>query len=128
MKNTILILALIWCMAFFMAKPAAADEPLLTATKLYLDCKASLNDSPLNPQGTVDGSYCNGYMTAFLQAMTMAQPSNKSLSFCTPATSIFMIAKMYVGFIDNNPKFLSESPENTVINFLVSSFPCNLSK
>lgn len=121
MKNILGVIAL--CGVLFMAKPAMA-EGLLTSTQLYSDCKSVLNDSPFNPQGTVDGTYCNGYMSGFLNAMNMEQSANNKWVFCSPAASTFMLAKMYVDYIDKNPKLLSETPESSVVYFLINSFPC----
>lgn len=99
-------------------------EGVLTNTKLYLNCKHALVDNTLNPQGVVDQNYCYGYSSGFLQAMNIVQNSLKKRAICTPQTTSFMIAKMYVDYIDKNPIKLSDSTDKVFAEFLMDSFPC----
>jgi hypothetical protein len=66
----------------------------------------------------MDGGRCLGYLAGFADA------AGERFGFCVKGTTTGTLARVYVAYMDKNPKLFDE-PESVTVDFaLADAYPC----
>ena len=90
-------------------------------SQLYAQCKKYVSvteQGSVNSQVAFDGGSCAGYISA------MSDTLMTNHAFCPTNTTNGTLVRVYIAYIDKNPKMLDESRGNGVVAAFEDAFPC----
>jgi hypothetical protein len=95
---------------------------LSKASELYHDCKtyiALIDKTRVGDDGEfLDAGNCIGYLTGYMDA------AGSRLGFCCAGTTAATAVRVYIAYMDKNPK-LFDSPRGVTVAFaLADAYPC----
>jgi len=107
----------------------APTEDLTTGTRLYHSCQSAsrfAGDTSLGPtaEDISRVSECIAYISGVVDAMHL---DNAPL-FCTGNATVGTTVKVYVAYMDKNPKLLDERRIIGLAGALMDSYPCPVKK
>lgn len=128
MKNIIPIL-LLTILCFFLPNKASAELRLLGAENVYNICK-DFSYKNANTEGVMCLAYIKGlyegnwYVNAYNKINKMDYP--EKFNGCIPSNRVTypQIIKIYVKYLDDNPKYLSGVASQEFDNAMKEAFPC----
>jgi hypothetical protein len=89
---------------------------------LYSQCKTHIalieKTKEIDTGSAVDAGVCIGFLTGFVEA------ARERFGFCVKDTTINTLARVYVAYMDKNPKLFDENEGITVSLALVDAYPC----
>jgi len=88
---------------------------------LYHSCQAAIRilDSNAKPEDYHDSEFCRGYMTAFGEFNDM-----EHTSICLGGTTIGTSARVYVAYMEKNPKYMDDTMIDGVVFAFKETYPC----
>jgi hypothetical protein len=88
---------------------------------LYHSCQAAIRvmDSNIRPDDLHDSEFCRGYITAFGEFNDMA-----GTAICLAGSTIGTTVRVYVAFMEKNPKFMDDMMIIGVVHALKETYPC----
>jgi hypothetical protein len=92
--------------------------PSDTGSILYADCKAfvAVLDDVAN-QNHTSAAMCAGYIEGWLDAAN-------GRGFCAQNATVGTIARVYIAYMDKNPKMFDEREGTGFISALQETYPC----
>jgi hypothetical protein len=124
-KNTVVICCVLALLSFAKCR---SQEPALSeqekGSTLFENCKADLRIADSESKNSAldeTGAYrCIGYAQGFADAYAMVSPAR----FCAEGASIGTIIRIYVNFMQQNPKYLDSYRGIGFLEAMKASYPC----
>ena len=92
-------------------------------SELVYECSAYVRDAP-----SPAGHQCLGYVDGFLDGRTGSPRSGNHLdmtrTFCWADTSLDTVIRVYLAFMEKNPKYLDYEKWKTLSMALHDAYPC----
>ena len=118
----LMLVALIFALA-----PAASGQEIPYrsgfGSELAYQCKAYVRDT-----SSPNGSQCFGYVDGFLDGVSsQASPRNQvdmAKAYCFTDTTVDTLIRVYLAFIEKNPKYLDEAKGMSLRTALHDAYPC----
>ena len=118
----LMLVALIFALA-----PAASGQEIPYrsgfGSELAYQCKAYVRDT-----SSPNGSQCLGYIDGFLDGRTSSPRAGNHLdttkTFCWTDASLDTVIKVYLAFMEKNPKYLDYEKWKTLMMALHDAYPC----
>jgi len=92
-------------------------------SELVYQCRAYVRSAP-----SLAGSQCLGYVDGFLDGRTSSPRAGNRLdtakTFCLTDASLDTLIKVYLAFMEKNPKYLDYEKWKTLTMALHNSYPC----
>jgi len=93
-------------------------------SELVYQCKAYERDT-----SSPNGSQCFGYIDGFLDGVSsQASPRNQvdmTKAYCFTDTSVDTLIRVYLAFMEKNPKYLDEAKGKSLRSALHDAYPCH---
>ena len=92
-------------------------------SELVYECRAYVRNTP-----SPAGSQCLGYIDGFLDGRTSSPRAGNHLdttkTFCWTDASLDTVIKVYLAFMEKNPKYLDYEKWKTLMMALHDAYPC----
>jgi hypothetical protein len=102
------------------AHSLAQTVDVTTGNSLFHECQGAIRmlNGSYDPSDGLDGQYCAGYIDGLTQGMEGRK------EFCIDTFRTSTLARIYVTFIQKNPKYLDQPKAYGVIASLTEAYPC----
>ena len=93
-------------------------------SELVYQCAAYVRDT-----SSPNGSQCFGYIDGFLDGVSsQSSPRNQvdmTKAYCFTDTSVDTLIRVYLAFMEKNPKYLDEAKGKSLRSALHDAYPCH---
>ena len=140
-RQTLTHVLLLLLLAFVLGFPGAGQSQALPyrpgfGSELVYECKAYLRTTsgPYSAHDAADGGNCVGYLDGFVdgtnsefEALTPPNPGKDywaTRALCIPPSTLDTRIKVYLAFMERNPKYLDEDKATSLRTALHDAYPC----